>query len=257
MHARAARGEECLDDGPQALGVALDVGFDLEVTASEENRHAVVSDGSRHQHPVAGSDLVGSDVHAGGDQAHTARGDVHAVGLAALDDLGVTRDDGDAGHPARRCHGVDFGAQGHGIETLLEDQRGGDRNGAGSGHREVVDGAVDRQLTDGAARKAERVDHEGVGRERGALGSDADLGGIVQGRERRAVDCGAHEGGDDHALDHGSARLATGTVRHRDAFVGEARCPTAGLLDLVEHLLLAEVGHVATVAGLVLSRTCA
>ncbi len=50
-------------------------------------------------------------------------------------------------------------------QSLLQDQADADRQGPGAAHRQIVDGAVDRQIADIAAGKEDRVDHVGVGGE--------------------------------------------------------------------------------------------
>ena len=88
------------------------------------------------------------------------------VGLAALDDLRVAGDDRHAGGARRRGDRLDLGAQHLGLQALLEDQRQRQRERPRAGHREVVDGAVDRELADRAAGEADRLDDEAVGRHR-------------------------------------------------------------------------------------------
>ena len=100
--------------------------------------------------------------------------DVHAVGGAALDDLGVAGHDLDPAASAARGDRLDLGLQVVRGEALLEDQRQAERERARARHGQVVDGPVHGQVADRAAREAERLDDERVGREgeRGAVDLD-------------------------------------------------------------------------------------
>ena len=70
---------------------------------------------------------------------------------------------------------LDLGPQLVGRQALLEDQREAERERPRAGHREVVDGAVHRELADRAAGEADRLDDEAVGRQREVV-DDAGVG---------------------------------------------------------------------------------
>ena len=106
--------------------------------------------------------------------------------MAALDDLGVAGDDLDAGRLGGRGDRLDLGPQLLGVEALLEDQRQRQRERPRAGHREVVDGAVDRELADRAAGEADRLDDEAVGRHRQPSAVDLDRAGVAHLLERSA-----------------------------------------------------------------------
>ena len=163
------------------------------------------------------------------------RAEVHLVGVAALDDLGVAGDDL-ARRPTRRRRAI--------ASTSARSTSAGrpssstiDRlsaSGRAPGDREVVDRAVDRQLADRAAREADRLDHEAVGRERDVDAADRERAGVGERRER-----GRAEGGDEQALDQRLRGLAAGAVGHRDVLVLEPRALGARGLDDPEDPLLA------------------
>ena len=96
------------------------------------------------------------DADAGGD-------DVEPVALAALDDFGVAGGYGDAGLLRGPCHRRYLAFQDFGVQTLLDDEGGGEAERGGAGDGQVVDGAVYRELPDRAAGEDERLHYEGVG----------------------------------------------------------------------------------------------
>ena len=138
----------------------------------------------------------------------------------------------------RRGDRLDLGAQVVGREALLEDQRERQRQRPRAGDGEVVDGAVDRELADRAAREAQRLDDEGVGRHRELRAVDVERAGVAHRVELRRA-----EGGDEQALDQALRRLAAGAVGHRDALVAELRALAARGLDDPEDALLAARGR--------------
>ena len=122
--AATARGvEQRVDRGPQRARVGLDVGVEVELAAREHDRGAVLADRAGDEHPVAGRARRGDSRARGSRRPDAGRADVHAVAVAALDDLGVAGDDLDAGRAAARGDRLDLRAQRVGVEPLLEDQR--------------------------------------------------------------------------------------------------------------------------------------
>ena len=113
-----------------------------------------------------GRRLAGDSGARASTRADAGRAEVHLVGVAALDDLGVAGDDLDAGRLRGRGDRLDLGAQLVGRQALLEHQREAQRQRPRAGHGEVVDRAVDGELADRAAGEADRLDHEAVGGER-------------------------------------------------------------------------------------------
>ena len=129
----------------------------------------------------------------------------------------------------------DLGAQLIGGKSLLEHQRQAQRERTGARDGEIVDGAVDGQLADRAARKAQRPDDVGVGRERELHAVDAEHPGVGHLGQRARVVEDRHQ----QPFDQGLGRLAAGAVGHRDPLVAELRALAARGLDDPEDPLLA------------------
>ena len=89
-------------------------------------------------------------------QTDAGRGDENLITLAAVHDLGIARDQQDAGFVTGGPHGRDDAPEVGERQALLQDERGGKVKGPGSADREVVDGAVNRQPADVAAGKKDR-----------------------------------------------------------------------------------------------------
>ena len=156
--------EQRVHDRPQRARVGLDVRVELELAAREHDRRAVLADRAGQQDAVAGADRVGREPGARVALADAGGADVHAVGRAALHDLGVAAHDLHLGRLRGRRDRLHLGLQVVGGEALLEDQRERERARARARHGEVVHGAVHGEVADRAAREAERLDHERVGR---------------------------------------------------------------------------------------------
>ena len=236
VHVRPAAGQQRVDRRPEALGVGLELGVELELVAGQHDRGAVLADRARHQHPVSGFEPCRTELRPLVDDSDPGRGQVHLIRGAPLDHLRVAADDLDAGCRRGRRDRLDLGPQHRRVQALLEDHRHGQRARPGTGHREVVDGAVDRELADRAAGEAQRFDDEAVGGHRQSPGAGqrhatrvTELGQGLAGRcERR----------DQQPLDQRLRRLATGTMRQGDPLVTEARPLGArGLDDLQDPLL--------------------
>ena len=127
------------------------------------------------------------------EHADAGGGDVAAVGLAALDDLGVAGDDLHAGRPRPRRHRRDDPPQVGDREALLEDEAGRQVQRPRAGHRQVVDRAVDGEVADVAAGEEQRRDDVGVGGERQprAVRPSSDA---RRPRAARAAGCGTPRG---------------------------------------------------------------
>jgi hypothetical protein len=106
------------------------------------------------------------DADAGG-------GDEDPVALAAINDLGVPRDQDHPGHLARLAHRADDAAQVFQRQPLLQDEGGRQELRHGAADGEVVDRAVDRQLADVAAGEEQGAHHKRVGGQRDARAAGA------------------------------------------------------------------------------------
>ena len=121
----------------------------------------------------------------------------------------------DAGRVGDR---LDLGPQLVRRQALLEHERERQRERPRPGDREVVHGAVHRELADRAAGEPQRLDDVGVGREREPDAVDDELAGIGHRLERLAAER-RHE----QPLDQRLGRLPAGAVGHRDLRVAELR----------------------------------
>jgi hypothetical protein len=107
---------------------------------------------------------------------------------------------------AARRHGLDLVREHPCVEPLLEDERRRQPQRPRADHRQVIDRAVDRQLTDRTAGEADRLHHERVGGQRQARvveteccavrGHVAKHRGVPKPRQRRVL-----QRGDDQPLD--------------------------------------------------------
>ena len=91
--------------------------------------------------------------------------DVHAIGLATFDDLGVAADHGDAGAFERVDMARTSASRTELGEAFFEDEGDDHGMGSGAGDGEIVDGSVDGEFADGAAGKTQGLDDEAVGGE--------------------------------------------------------------------------------------------
>ncbi len=209
----------------------------------------MIADPAREQDPVPGAQRRRGETGARIAPADPGRADVHAVGVAALDDLGVAGDDLDPGRAGGVGDRPHLAGEHVGGQPLLEDQREREGQRPGAGHGEVVDGAVDGQFTDRATGEAQRLDDVGVGAERELLVTEADHSGVAHLGQRVA----AQRGG-EQALDQRLGRLAARAVGHRDPLVTELGPFAAGGADDAQDALLAvgddragaRVGHHTT-----------
>jgi hypothetical protein len=167
----------------------------------------VIADRAREEDAVAGLRTAEGRAHA----PDAGGGDEQAVGATALDHLGVAGDDSDTGRLGCARHRPRDAAEIIQWETLLDHEACAEPHRLGPCHGEVVDGSVDGQLADVAAREEERLDHERIGGEREPVG-DGRIAELVEHRVGELF----HE----EALDEPSRRLATRAVGERDQIAG-------------------------------------
>ncbi len=177
-----------------------------------KNRDAVIADGSAQDHPVARAGLAGGQTHAVRHDADAGGVDEQAVALAALDNLGVAGDDGDAGRGRcfghRRCDQ----AQGLGGKAFFKNEPGAQKQRPRAAHREIVHGAMHGERSDVAAGEKQRLDHERIGGEGDASAADFDDGLIVH-----AVEHGIGEQRQEDVAQKFRAQPAARAVAEHDA----------------------------------------
>ena len=158
------------------------------------------------------------------DLTDARRRDEQPVGGAALHDLGVAGDDGDARLARRGRHAGADGAQVVQGEALLDDEGGGERQRPRRRRRQVVDGAGHGEPADVAAGKPERLHHVRVGGEGDAAGR-RQRGRVVQPLQHRVG-----ERPDEDVLDEVAVQLAAAAVAEQDALAG--RLPAQSSIPL-------------------------
>src|SRR5688572_9801297 len=197
-----------------------------------------------------GTENLVTRTHGGGRQvqlrvcnSNPGGSDVEPVGLAALDHLGVSGGDGDSGVPGSVGHRLYFVGQRLGLQPLLDDEGGGERERGGAGDGQVVDRTVDRELSYGPAGEHEGTHDEGVGGQ--------GYSGVPKGKRCRVSERGKRrvvEGRQQETLDELVGRLAPGAVAHVYARGGEPRRPPAVLLQRVEDALFFALAHLEPIS---------
>src|SRR5690606_3789581 len=109
---------------------------------------------------------------------HTGGGDVDAVPVPGLDHLGVACGDDDPRRLGRRPHGAGDLLHDSQLHALLQYEGGGQVRGPGAAHRQVVDGAVDREVPQAAAGEEQRPYDVGVGGEGEPGPAEVEDGGV-------------------------------------------------------------------------------
>ena len=165
--------------------------------------------------------------------------DVHTVGGALADDFRVAGDDLHAG--LRRCfaHVGDDLAEFGDRETFFDHEGRRQPLRASARDREVIDGAVHRDVTDGPARKAPRRNDIRVGGERQPFAR--------RGAQRRGVaelfEFVVAERLEEHGVDQCRRRLPAGTVRERHHLVEQTWPSLPELVDAFQHTVFALSGR--------------
>src|SRR5580700_894049 len=210
--------EHGFDQAVERGAVARKRAFELEAFALRKNSDAVVADIAAEEDSVPGPGAIGGEARGAVNVADAGGGNEDLVALAAIDDLGVSGDELDAGVLRGGGHGVgDAGELGRG-ETLFEDEGGGKVEGCGSADRQVVDGAVDGEGADVAAGKEDGGDDKGVGGKGETRAGDVEDRLVVH-----AVEGGIAEAGDEDLVDELGGELAAAAVAEDDLGVVEDR----------------------------------
>src|ERR1700733_13493268 len=143
--------------------------------------------------------------------------DVHRIGFTMLHNFRIAACDRDSGSARGVSHGAYFGFE-HGrgqpgFEHISDDHR----LCFGSRNREIIYGAVDRKLSDGAAGKSQRLDYETV-RGDGDLGAiEIQMGRISEWFRRRRKKQRSKK-----TFYESAAGFTSGSVRHLDLRLAEA-----------------------------------
>ncbi len=146
--------------------------------------------------------------------ADARRVDEKLIAAALVDDFRVAGDQGDAGFLAGVPHrGRDARQVGQG-QALFQDEPGAEVQRASAAHRQVVDGAVDRQPADVAAGEKDGADDVGVGGEGQAERTELQYRLVVQFGQVWIV-----EKRQEKLLDKFRGHLAAAAVAHDDAVV--------------------------------------
>jgi hypothetical protein len=138
---------------------------DRLLLAFQHHGQAVVGDRSAEDDHVSRPDVLDTEVPVRAAHAHAGGVDVHAVGLAAGDDLRVAGDDLHARLVGGGRGRVQDAPQQIDLEALLENQSERDVGRRRAAHRQVVDGSADGQAPDVAAGELQRLHDVAVGRE--------------------------------------------------------------------------------------------
>ena len=211
-HAGAARRDNRCRKVMQRGRVGEDFDVEFEVLALRHHRDAMIADRARKQHDVARPRGVARQDDARRRHADAGGRDEDAVGLAALDHLGVAGDDRHAGCPRRRAHAVGDALEIGERKALLDDEARREIERLGARHRDVVDGAVDGERADVASGEKQRRDDIGVGRHHHPPGADLERRLVVAGAQPVVVERRV-----EHVLDQLPHRPAPGAVRKVDA----------------------------------------
>ena len=157
MDSGAHRVRQRLHQGQHGTGVGAEVRLQIEFTARQQNRDAVVADGPGKQDLVAAADRSRRDAQSRDQMADSGSGDVHLIGFAVFDHFGVAARDNDAGGSRGSGHGANFGFQDIRRQAGFEDVTDHQRLRAGSGNCQVIHGSVHGEFADRASGKTQRA----------------------------------------------------------------------------------------------------
>ena len=170
-------------------GVRLDLRREAQLLARRDNRDAVVANAAADENLIARPNVRRGEIDTVAQLADASRVDVDAIAMTAVDDLGVTRHDLDAGFLGRRRHRRAHTSQVVEQITLLEHEAAGKVARRGSACRDIIDRTAHGQMPDVSTRKEMRRHHEGVRRERNAPTRDVERRRIIAAPQRVACVC--------------------------------------------------------------------
>ena len=200
-------GEHRRDQPVQRRAVGAHLGAEVDTLTHAEDRHPVLADRAGQDHHVAGACTFGPDVHTGRYHADAGGVDEQLVGAALSNDFGVAGDDRHAGLFSGPPHGGGDRAQHVELEPFLEDETRGEGHRLRATARQIVDGAVDREMADVAPREEQWLHHIRVRGQRDAAGTDVQQRRVT-GRPARRSECRHEQVLDELLGQHSPAAVA-------------------------------------------------
>src|SRR6185437_10188248 len=92
----SGRRRQGLHQWEDASSVGIEIGFEIQFATGEQNRYAVIADGSGKNDLVARPNRRGIDVNTRKQLPNSGGADVHLVGLAVFHNLRIATDNGNA-----------------------------------------------------------------------------------------------------------------------------------------------------------------
>src|SRR3989440_11433373 len=146
----------------QRSTITLDTCSQLHVAASIEDRRTVVTQQPVHEDDVTGSSFVDTQVDAFANHTNAGSVDEQLVTGPPFDNLGIARNYFYAGLRSRRRHSPCHIAHCFDRQALLNYDRTRQVERYRAAHRQVINRAADRQLTNIATGKIQWLDHVGI-----------------------------------------------------------------------------------------------
>jgi len=207
---------EGFNKGEHGAGIGAKIGFEIKLTARQQNGDAVIADGSRKQNFVTDTHRARIDAHSGKRSADASRSDVDLVRFAVFDDLGVTGSDPDTCISRGFRHGSNFSFEERRRQPRFEHECDHQGFCPGARNREVVHRTVHRKFTDRTTRETQRLNHKAIGGDRNRRAIDVDVCGVSEWAGSRTKKQGSKK-----AFDEFAAGFAAGAVRHLNLGITE------------------------------------
>ena len=113
--------------------------------------------------------------------------------------------------PCRLRHSTNFRFKNRRRQARFENIGNNQGLGPGARDRKIVHGTVDREFTNGASGKTQRLDHKTVSRDRNFRTIDVDLRGVSEGPGNAVK-----KQGSEQAFNQLAAGFASSSMRHLD-----------------------------------------
>jgi len=197
-------------------GIRPQVRLEIEFSPRQKNCDAMIADRAGEQHLVAGTNGSGIDLQSVQGTTDSGGGDVHKVGFAMLDNLGIAAGDCDARFARSVAHGAYLSFENGRGQSCF--QNVGDDHGLSfsSGYCQVVDRPVNSKLSDGSSGELQRLHHETICGNGEASAVEIEMGGVAErfrGREKKQRS--------EKTFDQATASFASGAVGHFDLRLAE------------------------------------